>query len=145
MEKCLFPLDAYMVSCPTWSKNLGRTLVYTHRRYVLWMRGNKRLTKFLQKNRFIYPFIISFLITAVTFPNFLGQFIASKLNTHDQVHFHNIFFKFQCSLWNPKYCLRDKTCNFKFIWPKSCLIKFRYCEKAIEFEKTLPHFFEKTS
>ena len=22
-------LDAYMVSCPTWSKNLGRTLVYT--------------------------------------------------------------------------------------------------------------------
>ena len=26
-EKCLFLLDAYVVSCPTWSKNLGRTLV----------------------------------------------------------------------------------------------------------------------
>ena len=26
-EKCLFPLDTYMVSCPTWSKNLGRTLL----------------------------------------------------------------------------------------------------------------------
>ena len=25
-KKCLFPLDANMVSCPTWSKNLGRTL-----------------------------------------------------------------------------------------------------------------------
>ena len=69
----------------------GALYVYTHRRYVLWMRGNKRLTKFLQKNRFIYPFIISFMITAVTFPNFLGQFIASKLNTHDQVYCRDIF------------------------------------------------------
>ena len=25
-EKCWFPLDAYMVSCPTWSKNLWRYL-----------------------------------------------------------------------------------------------------------------------
>ena len=29
-DKCLFSLDAYMVSCPTWSKNLGRTLRHTH-------------------------------------------------------------------------------------------------------------------
>ena len=27
-KKCLFPLNAYMVSCPTWSKKLGRTLVF---------------------------------------------------------------------------------------------------------------------
>ena len=26
-EKCLFLIDAYMVSCQTWSKNLGRTLL----------------------------------------------------------------------------------------------------------------------
>ena len=26
IKKCLFPLDAFMVSCRTWSKNLGRTL-----------------------------------------------------------------------------------------------------------------------
>ena len=26
-EKCLFPLDAYLVSCPTWSKNLWQYLV----------------------------------------------------------------------------------------------------------------------
>ena len=29
-EKCLSPIDAYMVSCPTWSKNLGRTLRKIH-------------------------------------------------------------------------------------------------------------------
>ena len=29
----------------------GALYVYLHRRYVLWMRANKRLTKFLQKNR----------------------------------------------------------------------------------------------
>ena len=27
-EKMLFPLDAYMISCPTWWKNLGQTLVH---------------------------------------------------------------------------------------------------------------------
>eukprot|EP00095_Tigriopus_kingsejongensis_P012757 snap_masked-scaffold30_size591359-processed-gene-2.10 protein:Tk12757 transcript:snap_masked-scaffold30_size591359-processed-gene-2.10-mRNA-1 annotation:"chloride channel protein 2 isoform x2" len=64
----------------------GSLYVYLHRRYVLWMRGNKRLTKFLQKNRFIYPFFIAFLITAVTFPPFLGQFQASDISTHDQIH-----------------------------------------------------------
>ena len=31
----------------------GALYVFTHRKYVLWMRGNKRLTTFLQKNRFI--------------------------------------------------------------------------------------------
>lgn len=65
----------------------GALYVYVHRRYVLWMRSNKKLTKFLQKNRFIYPFIISFMITALSFPDLLGQFTASKLNTHDQVNF----------------------------------------------------------
>ena len=27
MKKCLFPIDAYVVWCPTWSKNLLRSLV----------------------------------------------------------------------------------------------------------------------
>ena len=27
MKKCLFPIDALVVWCPTWSKNLGRSLV----------------------------------------------------------------------------------------------------------------------
>ena len=30
MKKCLFPLDEYVVSCPTRSKNLERTLVHVH-------------------------------------------------------------------------------------------------------------------
>ena len=27
MKKCLFPVDEYVVSCPTWSKNLESTLL----------------------------------------------------------------------------------------------------------------------
>ena len=39
------------------------------------MRGNKQLNKFLQKNRFIYPFIVSFLVSALTFPGGPGMFM----------------------------------------------------------------------
>ena len=63
----------------------GALYVYLHRRYVLWMRGNKKLSKFLQKNRFIYPFLVSLLTSSVTFPPGLGQYIAGDLTTHDQV------------------------------------------------------------
>ena len=52
----------------------GALYVFTHRKYVLWMRGNKKLSGFLQKNRFIYPFCISFLIAALTFPAGPGAF-----------------------------------------------------------------------
>jgi len=63
----------------------GSLYVYMHRRYVLWMRGNKQLTKFLQKNRFIYPFLISGLISAVTFPPGPGMFQAADVTTHEQI------------------------------------------------------------
>merc|ERR1719153_689484 len=63
----------------------GALYVYMHRRYVLWMRGNKQLTKFLQKNRFIYPFLISGLISAVTFPPGPGMFQAADVTTHEQI------------------------------------------------------------
>ena len=63
----------------------GALYVYMHRRYVLWMRGNKQLTKFLQKNRFIYPFLISGLISAVTFPPAPGMFQAADVTTHEQI------------------------------------------------------------
>jgi hypothetical protein len=53
--------------------------VFLHRRYVLWMRGNKQLTSFLQKNRFIYPFFISFIISALTFPPGPGMFQVRRL------------------------------------------------------------------
>jgi len=63
----------------------GALYVYLHRRYVLWMRANKQLTRFLQKNRFIYPFFISALISALTFPGGPGKFQAADLTTHEQI------------------------------------------------------------
>ena len=63
----------------------GALYVYTHRRYVLWMRGNKSLTKFLQRNRFIYPFLVALVISTLSFPPWLGQYHAGKLGTHDQI------------------------------------------------------------
>ena len=64
------------------------------------MRGNKQLNKFLQKNRseiilyrvnniafrFIYPFIVSMIISALTFPGGPGKFMSADVNTHDQIH-----------------------------------------------------------
>ena len=64
----------------------GALYVYLHRRYVLWMRGNKKLTKFLQKNRFIYPFLVSWIISTLSFPPFTGQFQAGDIGTHEQIH-----------------------------------------------------------
>ena len=63
----------------------GSFYVYAHRRYVLWMRANKKLTAFLQKNRFIYPTLITWFVTTMTFPPFLGQFQASDIGTHHQI------------------------------------------------------------
>ena len=65
----------------------GAIYCMCHRRYVLWMRGNKKLSSFLQKNRFIYPFFISFLLSSVQCPisDGPGQFIASDLSTKNQI------------------------------------------------------------
>ena len=63
----------------------GAMYVFIHRKYVLWMRSNKQLTKFLQKNRFIYPLLISSFISALSFPGGLGKFMAADSTTHDQV------------------------------------------------------------
>ena len=63
----------------------GAFYVYCHRRYVLWMRGNKSLNKFLQKNRFIYPFLISFIISTLSFPDWMGKYHVSQLGTHGHI------------------------------------------------------------
>ena len=50
----------------------GALYVFTHRKYVLWMRGNKRLTTFLQKNRFIklsLQYIASHHVTGSSTPS----------------------------------------------------------------------------
>ncbi|XP_035706071.1 chloride channel protein 2 isoform X2 [Folsomia candida] len=64
---------------------LGALFVWMHRKYVLFMRGNKKLNAFLQQNRFIYPALISWFIASVHFPLGFGQFVAGELTTHDQV------------------------------------------------------------
>ena len=63
----------------------GALYCKAHRNYVLWMRSNKQLSKFLQRNRFIYPTIISCLVSLSTFPHWAGTMIASDLPTPAQV------------------------------------------------------------
>ncbi|KAI4490949.1 hypothetical protein M0802_010623 [Mischocyttarus mexicanus] len=63
----------------------GAFYVWLHRQYVIFMRKNKSMNSFLQKNRFLYPGIVSLLVSSVSFPLGLGQFMAGELNTHDQV------------------------------------------------------------
>ncbi|XP_040580336.1 chloride channel protein 2 [Lepeophtheirus salmonis] len=63
----------------------GALYVYLHRCYVLWMRRNKKLTKFLQKNRFIYPFLVSLVISSISFPPGLGKYAATDIGTHAQI------------------------------------------------------------
>ncbi|XP_015179558.1 PREDICTED: chloride channel protein 2 isoform X1 [Polistes dominula] len=64
----------------------GAFYVWLHRQYVIFMRKNKSMNSFLQKNRFLYPGIVSLLVSSVSFPLGLGQFMAGDLNTHDQVY-----------------------------------------------------------
>ncbi|XP_011701867.1 PREDICTED: chloride channel protein 2 isoform X2 [Wasmannia auropunctata] len=64
---------------------LGAFYVWLHRQYVIFMRKNKSMNSFLQKNRFLYPGIVSLMVSSVSFPLGLGQFMAGDLNTHDQV------------------------------------------------------------
>ncbi|KRG00850.1 chloride channel protein 2 isoform X6 [Drosophila mojavensis] len=63
----------------------GATYVWVHRRYVLFMRSNKRMNKFLQKNRFLYPGFLALLVSSISFPLGTGQFLAGELSTHEQV------------------------------------------------------------
>lgn len=63
----------------------GAGYVWSHRQYVLFMRRNKKMNAFLQKNRFLYPGMVALLASTVSFPLGLGQYMAGDLNTHEQV------------------------------------------------------------
>ncbi|XP_073991746.1 chloride channel protein 2 isoform X2 [Rhodnius prolixus] len=63
----------------------GALYVWSHRQYVLFMRRNKKMNAFLQKNRFLYPGIVVLISSSVSFPLGLGRYMAGDLNTHDQV------------------------------------------------------------
>ncbi|KAG1681935.1 Chloride channel protein 2 [Nymphon striatum] len=70
----------------------GSLFVWCHRQVVNFNRRHKRLNYFLQKNRFIYPALVSFVVSSLTFPHGLGQFIAAELDTHTAMNelFSNI-------------------------------------------------------
>ncbi|XP_065217998.1 chloride channel protein 2 isoform X2 [Planococcus citri] len=63
----------------------GAFYVWAHRQYVLIMRQNKKLNAFLQKNRFLYPGIVTFIAATVSFPLALGKYCASDLSTDEQL------------------------------------------------------------
>lgn len=63
----------------------GAFYVWLHRQYVIFMRKNKSMNSFLQKNRFLYPGIVSLIVASVSFPLGFGQFMAGDLTTHEQV------------------------------------------------------------
>lgn len=81
-----------------------------HRKYVLFMRSNKKMNKFLQKkyvpiffyeiiycnflnimfsfnfsSRFLYPGIIALIVSSLSYPLGPGKYMAGELSTHDQV------------------------------------------------------------
>ncbi|XKL60131.1 hypothetical protein PGB90_001147 [Kerria lacca] len=70
----------------------GALYVWVHRQYVLMMRKNKKLNNFLQKNRFLYPGIVTFLISTISFPLGLGKYFGSYLNSEEQ--FADLFSNF---------------------------------------------------
>lgn len=56
---------------------------------ILYNRGTFILMKSIIAvipSRFLYPGIVSLLVSSVSFPLGLGQFMAGDLNTHDQVY-----------------------------------------------------------
>ncbi|XP_046643133.1 chloride channel protein 2-like [Daphnia pulicaria] len=63
----------------------GAVFVLFHRRYVLFMRNNTRISSFLKYNRFIYPSIVSVLIASLFYPSGFGRYLATTLSTKQQV------------------------------------------------------------
>ncbi|KFM68328.1 Chloride channel protein 2, partial [Stegodyphus mimosarum] len=61
----------------------GALFVWLHRQIVHFNRRHKTLNAFLQRNRFMYPAIITIIISSLTFPLGLGQFMAAELTNHE--------------------------------------------------------------
>ncbi|GIY98460.1 chloride channel protein 2 [Caerostris extrusa] len=64
----------------------GAFFVWFHRQIVHFNRKHKRMNAFLQQNRFIYPAVITLIISTMTFPLGLGQFMAAELTTHESMN-----------------------------------------------------------
>ncbi|XP_054883859.1 chloride channel protein 2-like [Poeciliopsis prolifica] len=57
----------------------GALFVYLNRLIVQFIRNQKTVNKFLMKKRLLYPVLVTVLISTLTFPPGLGQFMAGKL------------------------------------------------------------------
>ncbi|XP_076086729.1 chloride channel protein 2-like isoform X1 [Mytilus galloprovincialis] len=70
----------------------GALFILLHRKIILFTRKRRRLTNFLQKNRFIYPGMVAFVISSLTFPPGFGQFFAGMLTNKQAINelFSNI-------------------------------------------------------
>ncbi|XP_067658627.1 chloride channel protein 2-like [Haliotis asinina] len=70
----------------------GALFILMHRKIILLMRRHKRISLFLQKNRFIYPGLVALVISSLTFPPGLGQFFAGHLTNRQAINelFSNI-------------------------------------------------------
>ncbi|KAJ0171188.1 hypothetical protein K1T71_013387 [Dendrolimus kikuchii] len=64
---------------------LAAVWVWLHRQYVLFIRNTKFLSTFLQKNRFIYPGIITLVVMSILFPPGIGKYMAADLGNQEQV------------------------------------------------------------
>ncbi|XP_041867557.1 chloride channel protein 1a [Melanotaenia boesemani] len=58
---------------------LGAFFVYLNRRVVLFMRRPNAMTRFLIKHRLVFPAVVTFIISTLTFPPGFGQFMAGEL------------------------------------------------------------------
>ncbi|XP_025017983.1 chloride channel protein 2 isoform X2 [Tetranychus urticae] len=63
----------------------GACYVAFHRKIVQFNRNHKRWNQFLQLNRFLYPGLVTLIITSCTFPPFLGKYMAVEISTHHLV------------------------------------------------------------
>uniref|UniRef100_A0A8C4S555 Chloride channel protein n=1 Tax=Erpetoichthys calabaricus TaxID=27687 RepID=A0A8C4S555_ERPCA len=64
---------------------LGAFFVYLNRQVVLFIRRQTVLTKFLTKHRLIYPGVVTFVISTLTFPPGFGQFMAGELMPREAI------------------------------------------------------------
>ncbi|XP_066530900.1 chloride channel protein 1a [Hoplias malabaricus] len=65
---------------------LGAFFVYFNRQVVLFMRRPNALTRFLTKHRLIFPGVVTFVITTLTFPPGFGQFMAGELMPREAIN-----------------------------------------------------------
>ncbi|XP_015768176.1 PREDICTED: chloride channel protein 2-like [Acropora digitifera] len=65
----------------------GALFVFTHRKIVEIQRTHQhtRVAKFLSRNRFVYPAVVMFIISTITFPKGLGQFMAGELTSKQAI------------------------------------------------------------